>query len=95
MDMWPTETDAPSHDTYTGSESGMGKEMARTAIARHGISPNAATTWTTATQIPAGGIDVGFIDAHVEFSKLPNLWQYSWHQNWGQAPNTVQIGTPF
>jgi prepilin-type processing-associated H-X9-DG protein len=93
--MWPTERDAPARNIYTGSESGMGKEMARTAIARHGSIPQASATWSTPTQTPAGGINVGMFDGHLEYSKLPNLWNYSWHANWGIAPNTVAIGTPF
>lgn len=95
-DCWPMENDAPAQNLYTGKEGNSGQEMARVAIARHG-SANAAShyTWTTASQMPAGAINVGMYDGHVETSRLPNLWNYTWHRGWAVPPNpTIQIGTP-
>jgi prepilin-type N-terminal cleavage/methylation domain-containing protein len=97
-DCWPMENDAPCSDLFTGAEAGIGEEMARVCLARHGnCNPaNQGNKWTTATQIPVGAISLGFAEGHVETSKLPNLWNYTWHRNWGQAPNpVVKIGTPF
>jgi hypothetical protein len=37
---------------------------------------------------------VGMFDGHVELSKLPHLWSYAWHHNWG-ATTPVSIGTPY
>ena len=85
-DCWPLEDDGPNHDTYLGNDQGMriGFEMGRTAISRHGnASASRHYNWTSATQVPAGGIVVGMFDGHVEFSKLPGLWQYKWHRDWG------------
>jgi len=100
-DCWPTEKDSPARDTFTGIGTvnyTAGRDMARVAIARHGsVNPsNAGNSWAQATQVPAGAINVGFFDGHVELSSLPNLWQLDWHVNWGIPPNpTVQIGNPF
>ena len=90
------ENDAPAQNLYTGKEGGPGQEMARVCIARHGnANASSHNTWSNAAQMPAGSVNVGMYDGHVEASKLPNLWNYTWHRNWGQTPNpTVQIGTP-
>ena len=104
VDMWPMENDSAYHDLHqtagvnaNPAEGNFpGKSFARTCVARHGCNPTAANTWTSATAMPPGGVDVGMFDGHVEFSKLPNLWSYQWHVNWGQLPNNPpQIGTPF
>ena len=96
-DTWPTETDAPYHDTYYGADQAkhIGFGMARLAISRHG-SANASShyNWTSATQTPAGSVILGMADGHAEISKLPNLWQYKWHRDWG-VTTPVQIGTPY
>jgi len=69
----------------SGSRKG-GYEMGRVAIQRHGgvvsASRSYKTLWTTSP--PSGAVNVGLFDGHVEPSKLPNLWSYSWHRNWGQ-----------
>ena len=94
-DMWPLEQDQPTTDTYLGCDQGQHNpyEMARLAISRHG---NALASkhyqWVNATDIPAGAINVGLFDGHVETSKLPNLWSYTWHNQWKST--TVKIGTP-
>lgn len=87
-DCWPLETDGPYHDTYYGNNEGvrLGYEMGRVAISRHGNArASGHYTWNSAAQIPAGGVIVGMWDAHVEFSRLPNLWQYTWHRDWGKS----------
>ena len=105
VDLWPRETDSADHDlhgtidptsganlqegTYNAKES-----IARTCIARHACNATSQNTWTTATQIPQGAIDVSFFDGHVELSKLPKLWTYQWHNQWGVA-TTPAIGTPY
>ncbi|HEV2693736.1 MAG TPA: hypothetical protein VG347_12665, partial [Verrucomicrobiae bacterium] len=108
-DAWPMENDAPNHNLYTGDTQinstaspantlggGHANEMGRLAISRHGnSSASAPNTWASAAQTPVGGIIVGLYDGHAEYSKLPNLWNYNWHLNWGQSPApAVQIGTP-
>ena len=104
VDMWPTETDGPCRDLHqtagtagnTAYASKLGAEMSRACVARHACNPNSANTWTSATQVPVGAVNVALFDGHVELSKLPNLWNYYWHFNWGVAPNpTPKIGTPF
>lgn len=105
-DCWPRETDAPCRDlrgtiSATGANPqqgsyNSGRSMARAAVARHGCNPTAPNTWTSATQMPSGGVDVGLFDGHVEYSRLPNLWNYTWHKNWGVPPNSaISIGTPY
>jgi prepilin-type N-terminal cleavage/methylation domain-containing protein/prepilin-type processing-associated H-X9-DG protein len=94
-DGWPMENDAPYTDIYLGRSLGQrSQEMGRYAISRHG---NAITgkhyNWLSAGQNPAGSVNVGFFDGHAEGSKLPNLWNYTWHRDWGQ-PTPPVIGTP-
>ncbi len=96
-DTWPMENDSPYHDTYFGADQSkhIGYGMARIAISRHGnATAGAHYSWTTATQIPAGSVNIGLFDGHVESSKLPNLWQYTWHRNWGVATKPA-VGTPY
>ena len=106
VDMWPLEQDSACHDLHgtidptSGANpqegSFPGKSIARTCVARHGVNPATQNTWTTATQPVTAGINVSFFDGHVEFSKMPHLWTYYWHANWGVAPNpTPAPGTPF
>lgn len=102
VDMWPTETDSAYHDLHqtagvnaNPAEGGFpGKSIARTCVARHGCNPSTANTWTSATATPPGGVQVAMFDGHVEFSKLPHLWTYQWHFNWGVA-TPAAVGTPF
>jgi len=99
---WPMESDGPAANLWSGSfsagnagESGAYNEMGLCTILRHGGKPaNPGTKINTAAQLPkTGGVLVGLGDGHVEFSTLPNLWNYQWHNNWGTAV-TVGIGTP-
>jgi prepilin-type N-terminal cleavage/methylation domain-containing protein len=87
-DCWPSETDGPNHDTYFGNDQSQhaGYQLGRVAISRHGnASASRHYNWTSAAQNPSGGVVVGMYDGHVEFSKLPNLWQYKWHRDWKQG----------
>ena len=95
MDTWPAEKDGPAQNLWTGSFSAHANEMGRFTILRHGGKPaGSSTIINTAAQLPnKGGVNVSFADGHAELSKLPNLWQYSWHKNWGASGNPV-IGTP-
>jgi len=79
-DEWPTETDFPNGDLYNG---GIGTEMQRCLIARHGgIVPINAPTAANVSQKLPGAINVACGDAHVELSKLDNLWSFQWHLNY-------------
>jgi prepilin-type N-terminal cleavage/methylation domain-containing protein/prepilin-type processing-associated H-X9-DG protein len=95
MDTWPAEKDGPAQNLWVGSFSQHANEMGRFTILRHGGKPAASATMiNTASQLPnKGGVNVSFADGHAEFSKLPNLWTYSWHQNWAANGNPV-IGNP-
>jgi prepilin-type N-terminal cleavage/methylation domain-containing protein len=95
-DTWPQEGDAPNQKTYYGNDQGdhAGFEMGRVAISRHGnASSSGQYNWTTANQVPAGSVVVGMTDGHAEVSKLPNLWQYKWHKDWG-VTTPISIGSP-
>jgi prepilin-type N-terminal cleavage/methylation domain-containing protein/prepilin-type processing-associated H-X9-DG protein len=101
QDACPTEIDSPGQDLWRGTDwlnQRAGYEMGRMAIQRHGgiasVSRNDTTSWSTAP--PGGAVNVGLYDGHVELSKLPNLWQYTWHVNWGQkfAP-TIGLPKPY
>jgi prepilin-type N-terminal cleavage/methylation domain-containing protein len=97
VDGWVVETDHAYHDTYTGQEGGKGAELGRYALARHSCNAfNPQNQWSTSwtaqhpTPYPNGSINVALFDAHVENSKLANLWSYYWHANW--APSKVVPG---
>jgi prepilin-type N-terminal cleavage/methylation domain-containing protein/prepilin-type processing-associated H-X9-DG protein len=104
VDCWPLENDSACHDLHgtispTGANPqqgnfGAGHSIARTCVARHACNPSAANTWTVATAVPLGAINVGMFDGHVELSKMPNLWNLQWHRDWGVV-TPVAIGTPY
>jgi prepilin-type N-terminal cleavage/methylation domain-containing protein len=98
VDAWPAETDSPSKNLYTGvlDSNHSPEEMGRFTIQRHGFNPGAANRNQTAnwnTSPPNGGVSLGFVDGHAEYSRLPNLYNYYWHRNWN--PSKVSIGMPF
>jgi hypothetical protein len=98
IDAWPAETDSPSKNLYTGvpDSNHSPYEIGRFTIQRHAFNAGAAGRNNTAswnTSPPVGGVDLGFVDGHAEFSKLPNLYNYYWHHGWNQS--IVSIGTPF
>jgi prepilin-type N-terminal cleavage/methylation domain-containing protein/prepilin-type processing-associated H-X9-DG protein len=86
--MFPLEADAPASDLYFGQSAiGYTRDgMGCCTLLRHG-GPTAGSSvpYTTGQPLPNGGINVGLADGHVEYSKLPHLWTYSWHQNWNPA----------
>ena len=96
-DGWPTETDQGYYNTYTGAEGHKSYEMQRYCIARHACDPFAPntwpTTWTTRQPPPVGAVNVGLFDGHAEFSTLPNLWSYYWHNNWNVSKVRIGIAT--
>jgi prepilin-type N-terminal cleavage/methylation domain-containing protein len=96
-DACPGEEDEPSQDLWRGSgwlNQKGGHEMGRVAIQRHGGVANAAHNytgnWNQAP--PLGAVNVSTFDGHAELAKLPSLWSFTWHQNWGQKP--ITIGSP-
>ena len=96
IDAWPAEDDGPAQNLWTGSySSGHANEMGRFTILRHGgKTATKATIINTASQLPkSGGVVVGLGDGHAEFSTLPNLWSYQWHNNWASKV-AVSIGAP-
>ena len=82
-DGWPDPLDTQATwNLYVGTPSAnppVGSMMGRFCIARHGISnPTAAPTAIADNQQFPGGVNLGFADGHVEYSKLDNLWSYYW-----------------
>lgn len=98
VDAWPQEKDQPSSNLYVGvrENNHTPYEIGRFTIQRHGeVNPiyaeqNHTAAWTSAS--PPGGIVLALADGHAEFSKLPNLYTYTWHNHWN--PAIVNIGTP-
>jgi len=90
VDGWPMETDGASQNIFDPDEAGNGRQMSRTCVARHAGRPSPAARWPTPAQLPKGGVNIGLFDGHAELSKLPNLWNYYWHNNWD--PSKVSIG---
>jgi prepilin-type N-terminal cleavage/methylation domain-containing protein len=103
VDYWPMETDSAYHLLRGAAGVGSpqqgafaatgGKSIARGAVARHACNPSAQNTWTAATDMPRGGVNVGCFDGHVELSNMPHLWTFTWHNQWKSS--TVKIGTPY
>ena len=90
VDAWPAEKDDPAKDLYTGvpENNHSPYEMGRFTIQRHAFNPAAAelnhsTSWGISP--PRGGINLALFDGHVEFSQLPHLYSYTWHNNWKQS----------
>ena len=97
-DACPGELDSPSQNLWTGTgwlNQKSGCEMGRVAIQRHGSLSGASRQYTAnwMTSPPPGAVNITTFDGHAELCKLPNLWSYQWHQNWGQK-FTPAIGTP-
>jgi prepilin-type N-terminal cleavage/methylation domain-containing protein/prepilin-type processing-associated H-X9-DG protein len=101
-DGWPLEHDGPAADLYWGNlvnpitaSGSLSGEMARYTILRHGGKPASGSFKITSVaqfQAQSSGINVVLADGHAEFTKLPKLWNYSWHNNWSQF--TVNINPP-
>ena len=91
VDGWPKETEGPAQDLYNGSEYTY---MGRLTISRHGSrGPGSAPKNITSSANMPGGINLVFYDGHAGYSKLNNLWSYSWHQNW-VVPATIPNPSP-
>ena len=95
VDAWPAEDDGPAKDLWLGGYGQHSSEMARFTILRHGGRPlTGSSIIQNSAQLPAkGGIMVGCADGHAEFSTLPKLWNYTWHNDWGISVR-VGIGAP-
>jgi prepilin-type N-terminal cleavage/methylation domain-containing protein len=98
QDACPVENDSPSVNLWRGSDwLTREDEMGRTAIPRHagpppsGASRDYSANWNNSP--PGGAVNLGAYDGHAELSKLPNLWSYTWHKNWGQTLKP-SIGLP-
>lgn len=82
VDGWPRANCPPARDLLTG---GPGSDSARTymerfTIARHGSRPAGSAP----RNVPAGArltgsIAIGFMDGHVDLTRLEDLWQFFWH----------------
>jgi prepilin-type N-terminal cleavage/methylation domain-containing protein/prepilin-type processing-associated H-X9-DG protein len=84
-DAAPLNTDTPNGNLYNPpqSQGGVGNnQIDRYCVLRHGTGSPAsgANAGTTAAPYPAGGINLGFADGHVEYSKLDNLWSFYWNK---------------
>ena len=98
VDAWPLEQDSPTANLYTGRDFGQHQnEMGRFTIARHGgLAPqqaprNYSANWNNSA--PPGAVDIAMGDGHAELVKLPKLWTYYWHRDWGKT-SPVVIGSP-
>jgi prepilin-type N-terminal cleavage/methylation domain-containing protein len=86
IDGWPKESEGPSKDLYNGNGN---TDMGRFTIARHGGSPPVgAPRGITTTDSLRGSINIAAVDGHAKVSKLANLWDLNWHDNW-VSPGTV------
>ncbi|HEV8541324.1 MAG TPA: type II secretion system protein [Verrucomicrobiae bacterium] len=81
VDAWPTETDQPARNLFTGDDfSGGG--LSRIAVPRHSAPLSAAVkNFSLKDRLP-GAVNLSMADNHVELVKLENLWNYYWHSTW-------------
>jgi prepilin-type N-terminal cleavage/methylation domain-containing protein/prepilin-type processing-associated H-X9-DG protein len=98
QDACPGENDFPAANLWLGANPvNKGKqEMGRVTIQRHVVNASAAernhtASWSSSP--PKGAVNAALFDGHVELSKLPNLYNYYWHRNWGQLVNAAP-GSP-
>lgn len=85
-DAWPEPTDIPWPNLQTGYEAdaaGGPFGLDRLMIARHGPNhPNTVPTVAVITKPLPGGINLAFIDGHVQNVGLENLWGLYWNNDW-------------
>jgi hypothetical protein len=93
VDAWPAENDSPAADLWVGHYSSHDNEMGRFTILRHNghLAVGSSPISTSASLPKAGGVNIACADGHAEFTTLPNLWTYQWHQSWA-AKIPVSIG---
>jgi prepilin-type N-terminal cleavage/methylation domain-containing protein len=77
-DGWPEATDRPARNLMFDNSS----FMARFCIARHGSAPRPIPTFVPGSSRLPAGINMVFVEGHVETVKLENLWQLYWHQKY-------------
>lgn len=100
VDGWPFENDVPDNGNFqegvtlpnrssgvpTGTANGE-EGMQRYLIGRHG--PHRSNPPPSSARNNAfwpGGINMVFMDGHVEDESLNNLWNLNWHLNWVAQP---------
>ena len=90
VDGWPTETEGPAKNLYTGNTN---YDMGRFTLVRHGSLPpkSAPVGITSSAQLPSSGINVFFYDGHASYVRLNNFWTLDWHAGWVIPPT---IPTP-
>ncbi len=76
----PNPTDLPATDLDQGTrESGL-SGIASITILAHGGPSRIPASWSEAVPLPPGGINLSFLDGHVEYIKrLDRLWSFYWH----------------
>jgi prepilin-type N-terminal cleavage/methylation domain-containing protein len=85
VDMWPTETDPPARNLYTGDYGTGGTTgINRCTTPRHGhiSSAAAAPRNVPAGQRMPGSINLALFDGHAEIVRLEDLWTYYWHRDY-------------
>jgi prepilin-type N-terminal cleavage/methylation domain-containing protein/prepilin-type processing-associated H-X9-DG protein len=98
-DLWPYQGGLPDNNNgawelywdnnraNVTTSGGQDQGMARCCIARHSNKgPVGGRTAVAGNVVPLwiGGVNVSLADGHAEFSKLENLWTYTWNLN--EAP---------
>ena len=85
-DAWPEPTDIPWPNLQTGTEAdvpGGPAGLDRLMIARHGPNlPSPVPTFVTITKPLPGGMNISFIDGHVQDTALESLWTLYWNNDW-------------
>lgn len=82
VDAWPEYSEQPARNLFTGDDYQGNGTMCRVTIPRHGAPLSTAVkNFNPKNDLP-GGINIGFVDGHGEFTRLEKLWQLYWHAQW-------------
>jgi prepilin-type processing-associated H-X9-DG protein len=87
-DGWPEPSDVPPRNLLTG---GNVNTTQRWCIARHGSRPGSIPTAVDIKQRLPGAINMGFVDGHVQSTRLEDLWTLTWNKSY--KPPAKRPGT--
>jgi prepilin-type N-terminal cleavage/methylation domain-containing protein/prepilin-type processing-associated H-X9-DG protein len=97
-DLWPyinNVPDAHHPDIFNGGGNNNGTMMSRCSVPRHRTPrPEKAPVNAPVNRPYPGAINVGFVDGHVELSKLDNLWFYYWNRQANPSTLRKRPGSP-
>lgn len=81
VDAWPSFRDRPARNLWEGD--GVSGGMGRYCIARHATASARGAPRSVSTSEPLpGGVNLVYMDGHVDLTRLEDLWFQRWHRNY-------------